>query len=97
MNVLLYGYYVFALAYVFLLPAWLVGKVLYPTHRQAVRMSVGMAFSVTVLPILAFGISMLLSTHMSETLMLVVASACNVGCAAVLAARFKKRTRALEE
>jgi hypothetical protein len=97
MNVLLYAWYLFVLAYVFLLPAWLLGKVLFPHHRQAVRMSVGMALVVTVMPILAFGLAMLLSTNLSETLLLVASSACNVGCAAVLAARFKKRTRALEE
>ncbi|MBM4353014.1 MAG: hypothetical protein FJ109_04345 [Deltaproteobacteria bacterium] len=97
MNLLLYAWYLFALFYAFLLPAWLLGKVLYPQHRQAVRMSVGLALVVTVLPVMTFGLSMLLSTHLSETLLLVVASLCNVGCAAVLAARFRKRTRALEE
>jgi len=97
MNLLLYAWYLFALAYAFLLPAWLLGKVLYPQHRQAVRMSVGLALVVTVMPVLAFGLAMLLSTHLSETLLLAMSSACNVGCAAVLAARFRKRTRALED
>ncbi len=97
MNWLVYLYYIFALAYVFLLPSYVVGKTLYPRERLAVRMGLGMVFSVTVVPALSFGLAMALSTHFSEVLLFTVASIVTLAGLAVQVARLKKKTRRLEE
>lgn len=97
MNWLIYLYYIFALSYIFLLPSYVVGKSLYPRERLAVRLGLGMVFTVAVVPALSFGLAMALSTHLSEVLLFTVASIVTLVGLAVQVARLKKKTRRLEE
>ena len=97
MNWLVYLYYIFAFIYIVFLPSYVVGKTLYPRERLAVRLGLGMVFTVAVVPALSFGLAMALSTHLSEVLLFTVASIVILAGLAVQVARLKKKTRRLEE
>jgi hypothetical protein len=97
MDWLQYGYYVFAFLYVMVLPAYVVGRLLYPRERVAVRMGLGMVLNMTVVPMLAFGVAMVFATNLTEPLLFGAASAVIVAALVVQAVRTRRRTGKLED
>jgi len=97
MSALLFAYYLFALFYVLWLPAYLLGKVLYPEQRRAVRMGLGFAIVLALLPTACFGLAMVFQTVVTELMLFVVASLVSVAGVAVLLSRMKRAAGALEE
>jgi len=97
MTLLVYAYYLFAAAYVILLPSYIIGKVLYPTQRLALRLGIGLVVMVTIVPTGSFAIAMLLNTYVSEVLLFSVASVITVAGLSVQVSRLKRKSRELEE
>lgn len=97
MSWLQYLYYVFAFLYVIVAPSYVLGRLLYPRERLAVRMGIGMVITVTVVPLATFGLAMLLSTVMNEALLFSVASAVLVSTLALQTLRTRRRTSRIED
>ena len=97
MNYALYAYYLFAAFYVIFLPAYSIGRTMYPRERLALRLGVGLVFTLTVMPVLCFGLAMAFSTNINEVLIFTVASIITLGGLMVQYARAGKKTRQLED
>jgi hypothetical protein len=97
MEMMLYLYYVFALVYLFLIPAAMIGKTLYPRHQRAARIAIGMALHAAIMPTAAFALAMILQTNVSITMLYALATVIIAGGMAVQLIRLRRRTQALEE
>jgi FtsH-binding integral membrane protein len=90
-------FYVFAFLYGIWLPAFLLGKVLYPAQKKSVQTAIGLAMTLTVGPMLCFGLALLFRTNMSAWLMFSVSTAMIVTGIALRVIRMRKQSRELEE
>jgi len=78
-------YLVLVLAYIFLLPGWLIAKILFHKKDNSLATcAIGTALSIVVLPIILFSIAMALNTFIQEVLVFTVTSSINLILAFIL-------------
>lgn len=83
--------------YVFVAPAMVLGKVLYPKQSRALRFAVGLAINVAVTPVVAFALAMATGGHVSIYLLVALATGLVVGGLALQVFRLKRSPQVLEE
>jgi hypothetical protein len=92
-----YATEILAFVYIIIAPAMMMGKVLYPNQRRALRFAIGLAVHLAVTPLAAFSLAMIMETVVSTRMLLVLATVIILGGLLLQLTHLRRRTQVLEE